>query len=197
MKKLLFIITCVYALSLGISCYAKDLVTERDDLSTKIEQNTQTVTELTTIQDSLHSTAELLRNSEHYDEELVNQLSAKWMEVNSRKQDLIYNNDLHQRRLDEINEFFNNYNYKGLFELTAYCQGTITSTGTTPKANHTIAVDPKVIPYGSKVYIEGYGFYVAEDCGGAVKGNIIDIYMPGYNNCIQFGRRHANVYIVK
>ena len=87
--------------------------------------------------------------------------------------------------------------YLGVFELTAYCMGTRTATGTTPTPNRTIAVDPRVIPYGTKVYIEGYGTYTAEDCGGAVKGKIIDIYMKGYDNCIQFGRRKAKVYLVE
>ena len=86
--------------------------------------------------------------------------------------------------------------YLDVFELTAYCYGNITATGTTPTANRTIAVDPKVIPLGRKVYIEGYGTYIAEDTGGVVKGNIIDIYIPGYDNCINFGRRTAKVYLL-
>ena len=81
--------------------------------------------------------------------------------------------------------------------MVAHYHGNKTSTGTRPRANHTIAVDPTVIPYGSKVYIEGYGTYIAEDCGGGIKGNMIDIYMNTYNECIQFGRRKAKVYIVK
>ncbi len=52
----------------------------------------------------------------------------------------------------------------------------VTSTGVTATTNRTIAVDPTQIPYGSKVVINGQ-VYVAEDCGGAIKHNCIDIYV--------------------
>ena len=93
--------------------------------------------------------------------------------------------------------------YLGTFKLTAYCGcsacngrwGNITATGTTPVEGRTIAVDPSQIPYGSKVYIEGYGTYVAEDCGGAIKGNRIDVYMNSHSACYDFGVRYADVFI--
>ena len=71
-----------------------------------------------------------------------------------------------------------------------------TSTGTIPKEGRTIAVDPKVIPYGSIVYIQDYGYFIAEDCGGHIKGNRIDIFTSSYQNAIQNGRRVANVYLL-
>lgn len=52
----------------------------------------------------------------------------------------------------------------------------MTSTGVIAEEGRTIAVDPNVIPYGTKVLIDG-NVYVAEDCGSAVKGNIVDIYV--------------------
>jgi 3D (Asp-Asp-Asp) domain-containing protein len=59
----------------------------------------------------------------------------------------------------------------------AYAGDTITATGTVPKWG-TIAVDPTAIPYGTKVYIPEFGkVFVAEDCGSAIKGNRIDIFM--------------------
>jgi 3D (Asp-Asp-Asp) domain-containing protein len=86
----------------------------------------------------------------------------------------------------------------GTFEATAYCpckkccgenaKG-ITASGTKVQANRTIAVDPKVIPLGSKVHIEGYGDYVAEDKGGAIKGNKIDIFFPDHQSALNFGRK--------
>lgn len=52
----------------------------------------------------------------------------------------------------------------------------MTSTGVIAEEGRTIAVDPTVIPYGTEVMIDGH-VYIAEDCGGAVKGNVIDIFV--------------------
>ena len=71
-----------------------------------------------------------------------------------------------------------------------------TSTGTIPKEGRTIAVDPKVIPYGSIVYIQDYGYFIAEDCGGAIKQNRIDIYTNSHEYAIQQGRKVAQVWVL-
>ena len=60
----------------------------------------------------------------------------------------------------------------------------------------TIAVDPKVIPYGTQVIINGHVF-TAEDCGGAIKGNRIDIYVNDHDRANALGVNHADVYLVK
>ncbi len=60
----------------------------------------------------------------------------------------------------------------------------------------TCAVDPSVIPYGTKLYIEGYGYAVANDCGSAVKGNVIDVYMRSTGEALQWGRRYRKVYVL-
>jgi len=71
-----------------------------------------------------------------------------------------------------------------------------TATGTKPKEGRTIAVDPKVIPYGTLVYIEGFGYRIAEDTGSAIKGNRIDIFMMDYNKALSLGKPYANVTIL-
>ena len=92
------------------------------------------------------------------------------------------------------------------FLITAYCPccdcsegyGKITSTGKIPNQGRTIAVDPKVIPYGTKVKIKGLGTFVAEDCGGAIKGNRIDIYFESHAETERFGVQKKNsIYIRK
>ncbi|WP_338817063.1 3D domain-containing protein [Parvimonas micra] len=60
-----------------------------------------------------------------------------------------------------------------------------------------VAVDPRVIPLGTKLYIEGYGYAVAEDTGGAIKGNRIDLCFTNRSQAAKFGRRNVKVYILK
>ena len=80
---------------------------------------------------------------------------------------------------------------------TAYCNDPITSTGKKPRPYHTLAVDPKVIPYGTRVYIPEFNkVFIAEDCGGAIKGNRIDIYMNNEYECRQWGVRNITIIIL-
>ncbi|GAB7057244.1 MULTISPECIES: 3D domain-containing protein [unclassified Paenibacillus] len=73
----------------------------------------------------------------------------------------------------------------------------ITASGTRVTEGRTIAVDPKVIPIGWWVYIEGLGFRRAEDTGSAVKGNKIDVYFDSHDYALRFGTKHgATVYII-
>jgi 3D (Asp-Asp-Asp) domain-containing protein len=89
----------------------------------------------------------------------------------------------------------------GTFRLTAYCPcyecsegyGGNTATGTIAAEGRTIAVDPRVIPYGTKVIINGHT-YIAEDCGGLIKGNRIDVYFDSHDKVDDFGVRNAEVY---
>jgi len=75
------------------------------------------------------------------------------------------------------------------------CTG-ITYTGT--KASRgTIAVDPKVIPFGTKLYIPGYGYGVAADTGGAIKGNKIDLCYESRTEALNWGIKNITVYIVR
>ncbi len=80
---------------------------------------------------------------------------------------------------------------------TAYAGDSITSMGTVPKWG-TIAVDPSVIPYGSKVYIPEFGMsFIAEDCGGAIKGNRIDIFMNSESQAQNWGRQSIEINVAR
>lgn len=92
----------------------------------------------------------------------------------------------------------------GTFKTTAYCPcrscssgwGGRTSTGTIAAANHTISVDPAVIPYGSHIMINGI-IYTAEDRGGGVKGKHIDIYFNTHGECTSYGVRNVEAFLVQ
>ncbi len=98
------------------------------------------------------------------------------------------------------------YTKSAQFLTTAYnhtdagCDMT-TATGTTVRLG-TVAVDPTVVPYGTRMFIVSndgkyvYGIATAEDCGGGVKGNHIDLYYPTTDECWQYGRRNATVYFL-
>jgi len=58
-----------------------------------------------------------------------------------------------------------------------------------------VAVDPKVIPLGSRVYIPGYGWRLADDTGGAIKGRRIDLRLPSRGECLRFGRQKMTVAV--
>lgn len=77
----------------------------------------------------------------------------------------------------------------------------ITASGTVAKRNSdsysSVAVDPRVIPLGTKLYIEGYGYAIAEDTGGAIKGNKIDLFFNSSSEVDNWGVRWVNAYVVK
>ncbi|MCM3116274.1 3D domain-containing protein [Neobacillus sp. MER 74] len=84
---------------------------------------------------------------------------------------------------------------------TASCEGCsgITKTGINIKDNpdeKVIAVDPSVIPLGSKVYVEGFGEAIAADTGSAIKGNRIDVFIPSEQDAIDFGVKKLKVTIL-
>ena len=77
----------------------------------------------------------------------------------------------------------------------------MTATGSVPTYNpggiSTISVDPSVIPLGSLVYVDGYGKAIAADTGGAIQGNIIDVYVNSNSDAINWGRQYnVPVYII-
>jgi 3D (Asp-Asp-Asp) domain-containing protein len=98
------------------------------------------------------------------------------------------------------------YSSVDTFNATAYTSWLNGTTGTTATGTvarvGAIAVDPKVIPYGTQMYIVSvdgkvvYGIATAEDCGGAIKGKIVDLFFDTYEDCVKFGRRDVTIYFL-
>lgn len=93
--------------------------------------------------------------------------------------------------------------YLGKYRITYYCpcssccgEYTQTASGTTPKAGQTISVDPKKIKLGSKVKI-GKKIYIAEDTGGIIKGNKIDIFVNTHKEALNKGIKYKKVYLIQ
>lgn len=72
----------------------------------------------------------------------------------------------------------------------------ITATGLRARKG-IVAVDPRVIPLGTKLFIEGYGEALAADTGGWIKGNRVDLCFDSLQECYTYGRRHLYVYLVE
>jgi 3D (Asp-Asp-Asp) domain-containing protein len=103
----------------------------------------------------------------------------------------------------------------GTFKLTAYCgcsnccgkwannrptdkagnKIVYTATGAVARAQKTISVDKSIIPYGTTVIINGKK-YVAQDCGGAIKGKVIDIYFATHQEATKFGVQYTKIYTI-
>lgn len=90
----------------------------------------------------------------------------------------------------------------GTFKTSAYCgcveccgkSDGITKSGVKAQEGRTIAVDPNVIPLGSVVEIDGVE-YIAEDIGGAIKGDRIDIYFDNHDKALDYGVHYREVYM--
>lgn len=92
--------------------------------------------------------------------------------------------------------------------VTAYCkenyphicndgESKYTSTGTIATAGRTVAVDPKYIPYGTEIEIDGVGVRIAEDCGGAIKGeNRIDLLVETHQEALEWGVQKKTITIL-
>ena len=97
-----------------------------------------------------------------------------------------------------------NYKKKIVGKATAYCTGTVTSTGRKAQPG-VVAVDPREIPYGSKLYIVSsdnkyvYGYAIAGDTGGFIynSNTVVDLYIRGYSEAKKFGRRTVEIYVLE
>lgn len=103
--------------------------------------------------------------------------------------------------VDIIGRDIDDGNLLGTFEATAYSDNVEsqgqwvgqTTTGRKPQVG-VIAVDPKVIPLESNLFVEGYGYAVAGDTGGAIKGKRVDLFMNTRPECTKFGRQKVRVW---
>lgn len=105
-------------------------------------------------------------------------------------------------RLDNAPRFTGNYKKVFHMEATAYTPNDGDGRGRTAMGGYAgkghAAVDPNIIPLGSEVYIEGYGYAICDDIGGAIHGNIIDVGVDNYDQAYKWGMKpKVNVYLIR
>ena len=175
------IFLCVACLILGMVCDPKQVNAKEADVAKNVITATDSTSKETLSQVGLFSSfsnANILMFNQVLKEQ-QDKLEKEENEQEAKKQEEVKKGWTHE------------------FHVTAYCgcyscsegYGTQTSTGVTAEAGRTIAVDPDVVPYGSKVQINGHT-YVAEDCGGAINGYEIDIYMDEHSSTDRFGSQY-------
>jgi 3D (Asp-Asp-Asp) domain-containing protein len=190
---------------------------------TLIEENKQLKVENTKIQrDSIQLDKQVdnLKNiteQQRKDTELLKKQQEK--NINSLKEQIKESQDTNRKLKDELNKerekvkTLSQVPSRGqvsgkksfYVEASAYtalcnegCTG-ITATGINLKDNRNakvIAVDPRIIPLGTKVYVEGYGYAVAGDTGGAIKGYKVDLHVPTTQKAMQWGRKTVKLTIL-
>lgn len=189
------IFLCVACLILGTVCAPKQVNAKEADVAKDVITATDSASKETLSQVGLFSSfsnANILMFNQVLKEQ---QLSLKEQQLSLEKQQDKLKKEEKEQEAKKQEEVKKGWTHE--FHVTAYCgcyscsegYGTQTSTGVTAEAGRTIAVDPDVVPYGSKVQINGHT-YVAEDCGGAINGYEIDIYMDEHSSTDRFGSQY-------
>lgn len=171
-----------------------------EQYESQIEENNNKINNLEEIKNQLHILAELLRSNDYVNNDLDSALSQKWHECHETQSGIRENNTELESKIKTLKS----KRFVGNFKITHYCPcrtcngswGSKTALGTTMTPYKTIAVDPKVIPLGSKVEINGQ-VYIAEDTGGAIRGYRIDMCVSSHSEANQKGVLHnVPVYII-
>lgn len=189
------IFLCVACLILGTVCAPKQVNAKEADVAKNVITATDSTSKEILSQVGLFSSfsnANILMFNQVLKEQ---QLSLKEQQLSLKKQQDKLKKEEKEQEAKKQEEVKKGWTHE--FHVTAYCgcyscsegYGTQTSTGVTAEAGRTIAVDPDVVPYGSKVQINGHT-YVAEDCGGAINGYEIDIYMDEHSSTDRFGSQY-------
>ncbi len=166
-----------------------------------------------TLQDQAHQIAEYVRSFDVSDSNPAIQFAKeKWEEQNTILTELYKQYEEleeEEKKTEAIKamikgytEFQQNGTYLGEFRISHYCpcfycngNNSLTALGNPLMPWFTAAVDPSVIPLGSKLSIEGYGTFHAQDTGGAIKGNRIDICVGSHEEAMNLGVIYKDVYI--
>jgi 3D (Asp-Asp-Asp) domain-containing protein len=157
--------------------------------------------------DVKHAEAELLEAQENYQLEVYKSTKLQ-SELKKTKKELKTANeelDVANMTIADLKEQEYKLVYLGDFKITHYCDqrydhicggNGVTASGAKTEVGTTVAVDPSVIPYGTTIYIEGYGYRIAQDCGSAVNNNQIDVLVGTHDQALSMGTTSAGVWVL-
>ncbi|MGN0383947.1 MAG: 3D domain-containing protein [Eubacterium sp.] len=169
----------------------KEETTKNSKKTKKKDTSTETSTEETTIEVETETTTVVIKETEATTETTTE--TEKTTKKKTKK----------NKTEKTTEESDSDDGYLGTFKITAYCgcssccgnSNGITASGTKATPGRTIAADTSVLPFGTRVSING-NTYVVEDRGGAISGNRIDIYFASHQEALNWGVRYCDVYIV-
>ncbi|MCI1958460.1 MAG: 3D domain-containing protein [Clostridia bacterium] len=184
-----------------------DTRTDKIDFETKyVDDPTLDKGVKKTVQDGTRGTVEIKTKFTYYGDQLLGSEEVSRTVVKKPVDEIINVGTKEKavvKTVSQSSQAIAGYNYKGTISMvsTAYTPhdagcNSVTSTGAVAQKG-VVAIDPSVIPYGTKLYIPGYGVAVAADCGGAIKGNRIDLCYSTLNEAYQWGRKNVTVYILE
>lgn len=210
-NKFVKVILLIIIMNIVISFSACAEAVTKEEILNKIQLNENKITYYRYVKEELHIMAEVFRHEYINDLISAENISKKWTEIDSKEQELLKENELlrieYQKKIQ-----IENTSYLGEFISTAYCienyphrcnngNASLTATGDRPIPYQTIAVDPTVIPLGSKLKIQhpnGNVYYVvANDTGGSIKGRKIDMVCSTHTEALHWGRCTVKIWKIE
>lgn len=189
-RSLLFIFLFIFIGQITVFAYEEDIK--------NIEQQ---IVKLNDVQEKAHLMAQTARGLGIFEEDsIIVKAQEIWLNAYLEKVEL-------EKRLEDYQiKQLSSKVYVGDFKLTGYCPcyscssgwGRKTASGVTASEGITIAADTKILPLGTRVYIEGVGERIVQDVGGAIKGNKLDVYVNNHSNVYNSNiNQISKVYILK
>ena len=184
----------------GLSAFSAGFTNNSDGVEVEKVKTIQEVRvdNFDTASNSALKTAAEFVNTTRDISETPNETSIEPINVVDGAENLTYNEDIETENLNAGEGF--SYRAVMAMEATAYLPTDGDGAGLTamgiPATYGVVAVDPGIIPLGSRVYIPGYGEAIAADTGGAIYGYRIDLCMESYAEAMDFGRRVVTVYVL-
>ncbi len=194
--------TLAYSGSVSDSISAETVLMEKSDIKLQIADYVGEPEEVTPApEEELIETTDEVSEEEYSEEYVVSEESPEEYEASEEYEEVSDEAELYEEVIEEepqeTTQDNGEFSYSEAFTCTAYAYvaGGYGASGN-PAVVGTVAVDPSIIPLGTRLYIEGYGYAVANDTGGNIIGYTLDLVMDTEAECYQWGVRTVTVYVL-